>query len=159
AGAAVAARDGAPILLVTQNSIPATVRAELDRLDPGRIVILGGTGVVSPAVQTQLGTYTTGGVTRLGGADRYQTALLISQYAYPSGAPAGFVATGSNFPDALAAAPVAGLTGGPLLLVPPTAAPPGVLAEITRLGADRIMVLGGTGVVSPAIEQQLTPPP
>src|SRR5690606_23859047 len=84
---------------------------------------------------------------------------LISQYAYPSGAPAVFVATGSNFPDALAAAPVAGLTGGPLLLVPPTAAPPGVLAEITRLGADRIMVLGGTGVVSPAIEQQLTPPP
>ncbi len=159
AGAAVAARDGAPILLVTQSSVPASIRAELDRLDPGRIVVLGGTGVISPSVQTQLASYTAGGVTRLGGADRYQTALLISQYAYPSGAPAGFVAAGTNFPDALAAAPVAGLSGGPLLLAPPTGVPAGVLAEVTRLAPDRITVLGGTGVMSPAIQAQLTPPP
>ena len=73
-----AGHDGGPILLVTKDSIPASVATELTRLNPGRIVVLGGTGTISTAVQTALGTYTSGSVTRIAGSDRYQTASLLS---------------------------------------------------------------------------------
>src|SRR5207244_3788041 len=42
----VAAADGGPILLVDRDTIPAATGAELDRLRPQRIVVLGGTAVV-----------------------------------------------------------------------------------------------------------------
>ncbi|HZM73936.1 MAG TPA: cell wall-binding repeat-containing protein, partial [Candidatus Polarisedimenticolia bacterium] len=50
AGAPVAGRDGGPLLLVPNTSIPASVAAELTRLAPARIVVLGGTASVSAAV-------------------------------------------------------------------------------------------------------------
>jgi putative cell wall-binding protein len=57
AGGAAAAAEGSPVLLVRQNSIPALVATELDRLNPGRIVVLGGPAIVSDAVKTALGAY------------------------------------------------------------------------------------------------------
>src|SRR5690606_14549102 len=92
AGGAVAARDGNPILLVTPGSIPAATRAELERLDPQEIVILGETGAVSAAVATELATYA-GDVIRLGGANRYETAIAISTHFYGPGVDRLFVAT------------------------------------------------------------------
>ncbi len=60
AGAPVAGRDAAPLLLVAPTSIPAVVKTELTRLKPGRIVVLGGTGAVSDTVKSALTKYTTG---------------------------------------------------------------------------------------------------
>ncbi|GAA1750767.1 hypothetical protein GCM10009747_05170 [Agromyces humatus] len=42
---------------MTGSSIPAVVAKELDRLNPERIVVLGGSGVIGNAVATQLGKY------------------------------------------------------------------------------------------------------
>jgi putative cell wall-binding protein len=53
-GAAAAGKAGAPLLLTPRTSIPASIRAELTRLAPGRIIVLGGTGVVSDAVVQEL---------------------------------------------------------------------------------------------------------
>jgi putative cell wall-binding protein len=44
----------APILLVTPTSVPASVSAEILRLGPGKIFVLGGTGAVSNGVSTAL---------------------------------------------------------------------------------------------------------
>ncbi len=55
-GAAAAGRDGAPLLLVSGTGIPAPIAAELARLAPARIVILGSTGVVSAATATAVHT-------------------------------------------------------------------------------------------------------
>jgi hypothetical protein len=60
---------------------------------------------------------------RLAGADRVATAAEVSRAAFPSDVPVAYVATASNFPDALAAGPVAALRGGPILLSPVTACP------------------------------------
>jgi spore germination protein YaaH len=46
AGAAVAGGKGAPMLLVPRDTVPASVAAELTRLKPAAIVVLGGTGMV-----------------------------------------------------------------------------------------------------------------
>ena len=57
AGAPVAGAEGGPLLLVADSMIPAVVAAELDRLDPKRIVVLGGAGVVHESVVQALEAY------------------------------------------------------------------------------------------------------
>jgi len=89
-------------------------------------------------------------VTRLAGADRYATAAAVSASTFAAGAPVAYVATGLDFPDALAGAVAAGRAGGPLLLVRPAAVPPATAAELKRLKPTRIVVLGGSGVVTEA---------
>ena len=155
AGAPVAGRDRGPLLLVPGTSIPASVAAELTRLAPARIVVLGGSGAVSAAVQTALDAYTTGPVTRIAGADRYATAAAISSVSYNPGVQVAYIATGTGFADALAGAPVAGRDAGPLLLVPGTSIPASVAAELSRLAPGRIVVLGGSGAVSADVQAAL----
>jgi putative cell wall-binding protein len=153
---AIAARDGAPVLLVRPGEIPAATAAELERLNPGEIVIAGGTSVVSTAVQTALGAYTGGAVSRVAGADRYATSVAMSQAHFADGSTSrAYIATGTNFPDALAAAPIAGLNDAPLLLVPPTGVPQIVLDELERLGVTELVLLGGLGALPLGVEQSL----
>ena len=102
--------------------------AELERLRPARIVILGGSGTVSDSVKAALRPYTTGSVTRLAGSDRYATSAAISAATFAPGAPVAYVAVGGNFPDALSGAPAGGVKGGPVLLVAQTSIP-GVIQE------------------------------
>jgi subtilisin family serine protease/putative cell wall-binding protein len=154
-GAAVAARDRGPVLLVQRDRIPAAVATELARLKPRRIVILGGTGVVGSSVAAALDAYTTGAVTRLAGTDRYATAVAISRASFDPGVKTVFVATGTAFPDALAGAAVAGARGSPLLLVPPTSLPSTVRLELARLSPDEIVILGGSAAVSDAVAAAL----
>ncbi|MCD2442570.1 cell wall-binding repeat-containing protein [Agromyces sp. SYSU K20354] len=152
AASAVGARDGSPILLATPTSLPQATRNALAALDPAQIVIVGGTGAVGTSVANALTAY--GPVTRVAGADRYATAVAISQRFFTS-AERVYIATGTNFPDALAGGVAAGLNNAPLLLVPQGAIPASVMNEIARLGATQIRVLGGPAAVSTAIEAQL----
>ena len=146
-----AARAGAPILLTKPNDLPPATRNALTRLQPGRIIVLGGTVSVSAGIASQLDTYDTGGgVVRLAGADRYATAAAISRYHHPSGAPMAYVATGMNFPDALAAGAPAAVRGAPTILVKGSV-PPSAAAELERLNPVRIIVLGGPRVVNQSV--------
>lgn len=154
AGAAVAGKDGAPLLLVNTTSIPTDTVDELMRLDPDTIVILGGTSVISAAVETALGAYAPA-VIRLAGLNRFATAVAISKYGFPGGAVEVFVATGIGFADALAAGPAAAVLGGPVLLTAPDSLPQVIADEIARLGPDRIVVVGGPAAVSETVFAQL----
>lgn len=154
-GAPVAAQSGSPILLVAPGSVPASIATELDRLNPGRIVVLGGASSVSEAVQTHLATYTTGGVTRLAGADRFAASADISAKNFESGVPVVYVTNGLNFPDALAGAPVAAKDGAPILLVTPGSVPDSIATELDRLNPGRIVVLGGVNSVSESVQAAL----
>ena len=154
AGVAAAGVSGAPILLVSPTGVPAETAAELTRLQPGRIVVLGGSGVISDEVAAELGGYTTEGVTRLAGGDRYSTSAAVSTGTFASGQTV-FIATGRNFPDALGGGPVAGIVPGPLLLVPGSSLPASVAAELERLDPDRVVILGGTGVVTEGVLNQI----
>jgi putative cell wall-binding protein len=153
AGAAAAGLVGAPLLLT--GSIPAATASALDALHPTGIVILGGTAVVSTADQTALGAWAP--TTRLAGPNRYETAIAISQWAYPvaGSAEVVVVATGQNFPDALAAGAVATALGGPVLLTPTDSLHPDVATEISRLDPDLIIVAGGPAAINDAVFAQL----
>ncbi|HEX2142188.1 MAG TPA: cell wall-binding repeat-containing protein [Candidatus Limnocylindria bacterium] len=154
AGTPPAGSQGGPVLLVTKGSVPAATATELARLKPGRIVILGASGVVSNEVAAALGAHTAGSVMRLAGSDRYATAVAVSKASFTT-ADVVYVATGANFPDALAGGPVAGMGDAPLLLVPGTSVPPSVKQELLRLDPDKVVVLGSTGVVSQGVVYQL----
>ncbi|HEU5326043.1 MAG TPA: cell wall-binding repeat-containing protein [Candidatus Limnocylindria bacterium] len=159
AGGPAAAWEGAPILLSTQTALPTPTRDELLRLKPATIYVLGGTGAVSAGVQTQLAALTRDGkatsVVRIGGADRYATAALISQTFFPKDAPAVMIATGRNYPDALAGAAAGARYGIPILLVTGDSIPAATAAELIRLNPDEIYVLGQTGAVTAGVQTQL----
>jgi putative cell wall-binding protein len=155
AGSAAAAVSGAPILLVTATAVPTATANELARLQPGRIVVLGGSGVVSDAVLAALDPFTNGPVQRIAGGNRFETAAAISASTFASGVSVAYVATGANFPDALAGTPAAGSQGGPVLLTGNTELPAATAAELARLHPGRIVILGGSGVVSDAVANQL----
>lgn len=151
AGAAAAGAVGAPVLLTEHGALPAETRRALAALRPSTIRVLGGTGVISPAVVSaavaSTGVQTT--PVRLAGADRFQTAVEISKATFKEpGVPAVYIASGSNFADALAGAAAAGHRGGPVLLTPAGSIPSAVLDEVRRLRPQWVVVLGGPTVIS-----------
>lgn len=156
AGAAIAGKVGAPLLLVNTDSVPTETLDELNRLEPGDVVILGGTAVISDTVKTAVeGLSFSPTVTRLAGANRYATAVAISQHGFPGTASEVVVATGTGFADALAGAPAAVSFDAPVLLTDPFSLPSVIADEIVRLDPDRIVVLGGTAAVSSTVYDQL----
>ena len=159
AAAPAAAGLGAGLLLVTPTGVPAATATELERLDPQTITIVGGAGAVAPAVEQQLRS-TAPAVDRVQGIDRFLTAAAMSGRTSTAPERTVFLATGADFPDALAGAAAAGATGAPLLLVRRDCVPDGVGREIERLQPDRVVVLGGEAVVSAqAASGSPCPPP
>lgn len=154
AGPAAESR-GAPVLFTRPGSLPATTAAELSRLRPGRIIVVGGDHAVAESVVHELRDHTTGSVTRLAGGNRYGTSVRISEDAFPGGAGIVWVATGHEWPDALSAGAAAAVQDGPVLLTQPTSIPSDVRAEIVRLNPSRILVAGGSDAVSDAVVQDL----
>ncbi|MCS5722115.1 cell wall-binding repeat-containing protein [Herbiconiux sp. CPCC 203407] len=152
-GGAVAGRLGAPVLLVSQNSVPAVIATELARLKPAKIVVLGGTATVSESVKATL--QKSAPTTRIAGADRYAVSAGISKSAFSAGVPVVYVASGQTFPDALSGAAAAAKQGGPVLLVTRDSIPSTVAAELDRLNPKKIVVLGGTASVSAAVATAL----
>ena len=156
-GTALAGALDAPILLVEPTSLPAITAAEISRLGATHAIILGGTNAVSTGVQNTLATMGLA-VERIAGTTRYQTADAVALRTIVELGAAfdgtAFVATGGNFPDALAAAPLAAAQGWPLFLAHPTA---GILPASAAAMAqvDDAIILGGTGAVSTGVQTQL----
>ena len=154
AAAPVAAGFGAPVLLTHPDALPAATATEIRRLGATRVVVAGGTGAVSDAVAASLArlpSVTT--VERAAGADRYATAAALA--ALLENPRTVYVATGENFPDALAAAPAAALDGAPLLLVSSTGIPSATKAALARISPEQIILLGGTGVIPQRVATEL----
>ncbi|MGD8195279.1 fibronectin type III domain-containing protein [Herbiconiux sp. P18] len=152
-----AAKEGGPLLLTPNTTLLPEVKAEIQRLAPQKIVVVGGVNSVSAGVFTQLKALQSNTV-RLGGADRYEASRNVAQYAFGAGgATAAYVATGANFPDALSAGAAAATAGGPVVLVnggassvdSPTA------ALFASLKTTSITIAGGPASVSTGVEASL----
>lgn len=157
--APIAASDGAALLLVRRNGVPVEIASELTRLNPTRIVVIGGTGAINDAVFGKLKGYAgEGGITRLGGLDRYETARIAIRDHWADGsARLVYVASGQDFPDALSAGAAAGSQGAPVIIVDGSQnqLDAATAALITSLGTTDIAVAGGVAVVSEGILNDL----
>jgi putative cell wall-binding protein len=135
-----------PILLVPScGALPTAVRDEIRRVDPDRVVALGGTSAVCAQMLRDGAAAGRAEEGRLGGAGRIETAVEISRYQFPRTADVTYLARADLFADAV----VGGvLTAGPILLVPQCGAlPDAVRAEISRLSSSRVVALGGPAAV------------
>ena len=150
----IAAHDGGPLLLTRPDALPGAIAAEIARLDPARIVIVGGTGAVTAGVQKSIAKLVpTATVSRVAGKDRYETARALIRTAFPSTIPSLYIATGKVFADALSAGAAAATTGGAVLLVDGTTAvlPTATTALLDTLQPAGVTVVGGAGAVSAGI--------
>jgi putative cell wall-binding protein len=150
-GPAAALAD-APILLVKQGTVPDAVVTELERLKPAHLVVIGGTGAISEAVEQQLAGYATTSE-RVFGANRYETAEEI--LSGMGGVDAVYLASGAGFADALGGGAAAAAEGGGLLLTTKDKLPDATVRALQASTPSHVVILGGTGVVSAAVEAQV----
>lgn len=148
--AARAGRDDAPVLLTRAEGLPTATVDALERLQPGRIVVVGNTSAVSGAVLDQLRDLTSGAVERRGGSDGYATAAAVAS-TYPSGVGRVYLATGATFPDALTGSAAAGFHGSPILFTRSGELPSATAAALKRLAPQQLVVLGGTAAVEESV--------
>jgi putative cell wall-binding protein len=143
--AAAAGRRSAPLLLTRAGGLPSETIAELTRLSPTEIILVGGESVISASVADVLKAYAPT-VRRIAGANRYATAAAVSDDTFSPGVSV-YAASGITAPDALVAAAAAVAAGGPVVLVTGTSVPSPTASELTRLRPTDITLVGGVAAV------------
>ena len=136
----------APVFLVDPGT--GLTRAQKAALGTfGQVLVVGGENAVPSRHVAGLP-----GVTRLSGATRYETSERIAEWTTGHGLGMDGVvyATGANFPDALAAGPLAGRAGAVTLLVADAHSPAVSFSADYRGKVDRAYVVGGENAVSRA---------
>lgn len=143
----------APILMTSSKDLDADVLDEILNLDADVVYIIGGTGAISADVEQKLINY---GLTtvRIAGTDRYDTA---AQIAHLVGSPGTvYLAYGYGEADALAASAFAAKQGIPILLTDTNSLPESTSAVLKELAPSNVTILGGTGIISIQLENNLS---
>ncbi|MDP2587419.1 MAG: cell wall-binding repeat-containing protein [bacterium] len=146
AGAPLAAQENAPILLTETATLPAEVAVEIERVLPsgGNVWLLGGTSAISTPVEEQLSSLGYQ-VQRLAGDDRYATAVAVAEKL--NNLTEVFLASGTSFPDALAASSVAARDRAAIVLTSKADLPDVTRDFLASTPATTIHIVGGVAVV------------
>jgi fibronectin type 3 domain-containing protein/putative cell wall-binding protein len=147
AGSFLANAKNAPILIVNKSS-ESKIKTYIDEnlASGGTIYLLGGTGVVSTDFEKSLSQYT---VERLGGKNRFATNMEILQEAGVTGDDV-LICSAYSFADSLSASAV----GEAILLVGNTLTDD-QKTYLASLGKKNYYIIGGTGAVTQAVENEL----
>ncbi|MGG3467855.1 cell wall-binding repeat-containing protein [Neobacillus pocheonensis] len=136
-----------PILLTYNNNLPESTKAALQ--GKTSTLIIGGTGSVNSAVESQLTA-----PSRIGGADRYEvSANIVRQLGL--NAETVFLSNGMTFADALTGSVLAAKQGAPLLLVKPQELPAPIVSIMREKQSTFINILGGPASVSESVAGNL----
>ena len=93
--------------------------------------------------------------TRIAGGDRYETAAKTAAASFPEGNSTAVIASGENWPDALAASALAGVKNCPLLLTEASSLNAYTLEMLRQLGVTQVYLVGGTGALSENVQAEL----
>lgn len=153
---AYAASKGIPLLMTKRSQVPVETLQALTELGVQQVTLIGGTAVISDAIVDQLQSLPQPihVLERIAGVDKYETnTAVLRQLTFdPS---IVYVATGENFPDALAGAALAAQSNHPIVLVPKTvplnATSLSYLNERRTAGASFI-IFGGWGAIPAKVE-------
>lgn len=156
---ALAVQAKAPVLLTPTARLDDNAAGFLRAKGTTSVYIAGGPSAVSAAAEAQAKGIVTN-VVRWGGANRYETcANIISQGVPVFGAEMAEVgiASGTNYPDALAGGAVMGWRGGVLLLTDPASlsGPIRTVIVSNRPAIERVEFFGGTVALSSAVQSQV----
>ena len=155
AAASLAGATGAPVLSVNNRAgvLPEVTAAELVRLDPDRVRVLGGPAAISDPLLAELDAAGGWQVERVAGADRYATAAQVAGLV-PAAQGTVILASGESFADALAAGPLAAAGPHPILLTRRDALPEVTVEALSD--ADDVVIAGGPAVVSEDVFAEVT---
>ncbi len=145
-GAALASAKNAPLLFANGGVLTPATQAEIQRVLPagGIVYLLGGTAAIPASVATSLTSLGFAPV-RYAGTDRFGTALAVADALNdPSTV---LLATGTNFPDALAAGPAAAHVHGVVLLTNGSSLTPAVTAYLAA-HPGTVYAIGGPAVIA-----------
>lgn len=151
---ALAGAVGGPLLLVQKDAVPTDVIDEIKRLGATKAYFVGGTGVILDSVMDTVKAQTTVTQTdRMAEGSRFGTAAKVAdEVARLAGTPdTVFLATGANFPDALAASSIAANRSWPILLTRKDELPQETHDALVALKPSRVVICGGVGAVSEAV--------
>jgi putative cell wall-binding protein len=150
-GGAAAARAGSPLLLTRAGGLPAETVAQIERLAPREVVILGGHSRIPAASEEELRALVDGVViTRLAGADRYSTSALIAAHGWPT-ARGALLANGNAPVDAVAGTQFAAYRGDPVVLTRQSCQPDEVATALGTMGTQLHFLLGGRSVLDDGV--------
>ncbi len=150
---AAAARGGS-VLLTRGDRLPVTTKAELERLHPAEVVVLGGTRAVADRVVTTVERVAS--VTRVDSDDPLAVARAVNRAAFPT-ATTAWVASAGRATDLAVAAATAASRRSPLVVVAEGARslPAADAALLGDLGVRDATVVGGTKAVSSGVADAL----
>lgn len=141
-----AARKGYPILFTDKDSLNEATKNAIKNWGIKNVYILGGTGVISQNVENSLGSMELN-ITRLEGANRYATAINILQ-EFDKGSYNGLsLASGLDFPDALAGSVLAAKENAPIMIYNAQSISPGIAKLVKTMADSHVYVLGGEGAI------------
>ncbi len=156
ASAAVAAKLDGTLLLTTPDRLPADVAAEIERLNPNQVVIVGDEGAISRATWQQVKQLVPGAqVMRVAGQDRFDTAAKLAERFFPT-AEEVFLVDGSSFSDAVSASAAA--TYGevkPVLFTYGHRLPAATERAIANLDANSVHIVGSEASISASVQAQV----
>jgi hypothetical protein len=168
--------DPSGVLLTRKKTLPDVTKAALIKYGIARVVILGGTGSVSKNVAEEIGGVPDGhggfdggikvsgnpangtiAVLRYGGSDRYETNYFANRGAVDTSSTQSqrqtvLVASGEDFPDALATGPLAWKKNYPLILTHGGGLTPDQTKQLDIFKPSRVIIVGGTSAVSSGVE-------
>jgi len=145
----------APILLTEENSLTPSTREEIKKMAPKKITLIGGTAVISQAIQAELeNLYGADNVLRIGGSDSYSTAALI---ASSLGTGKAIIANGGPncYGDALAVSSYAAYHGIPILFTDRLVLPDSTVQALAAQNVTSTIVVGGSYVIPEVITERL----
>ena len=150
-----AAAKGIPILLTQSDSLPQETAAMLGELGISQVTLIGGTAVIKDTIIDQLAKLPNPVkvIARYAGYDQYETnTLVLNQLPFETSTV--YVATGENFPDALAGAALAGKGNAPILLLPGSQLGNSTTAYLNqkRASGSAFTIFGGWGVINYKLE-------
>ena len=146
---------GKPILLVAGSGVNDTQKKYLGSLKIKDIYLIGGTGVVSDKIGTQLKKYDQDDkCERVAGQNRYLTSVAVAEEFFPKGSDSTVLAYAMNFPDGLAGGPLALSIKAPLILTDNSGYSEAV-AYAKSAGIKKAAVLGGPTLISDGVVNRI----
>ncbi len=120
-------------------------------------VIVGAVAAGAISLATATAAVATADVeaTRLAGADRYETSRAIAEDSFGTDTTVAVMASGADFPDALAASYLAGASAAPVVLTQADQLTAAARQALEATGVSGVLLVGGTNAVSGTVVTEL----
>jgi putative cell wall-binding protein len=156
----LAAGARGPVLLTAAHSLPAATTAEIRRLKPEVVYLLGSTWAVDATVSSRIAALGPE-VVRVVGADRYAMAAREATLGVALARARGqvvdtaYLVSGLDFPEAFAASSIAAKTSRPIVCSSSKAISATTLAALQQMQVSTVVIVGDTSVINQPVEDAL----